>query len=279
MIRDAASPPVANATVDAVRQMLNDARPESLTLLDVRMDQEYAATHIPGARLLPLPELPDRLETLDRQQPIIVYCRSGKRSAAAAAILAGAGFAHVTNMLGGISAWHGATAHGSPDTGLTMLTGKETPEQILLTALGMEAALEKFYAALAATATASKDVLTRLAGFENKHLQHVYALYRKQTGQTTDLAALLADAAPEVEGGLPGQAFLDQLGNTPQTPQEALELAASVEAQAYDLYTRLARQAGTPEQAALATALAQEEKQHLRIVASLMAAPAATSDT
>ena len=60
---------------------------------------------------------------------------------------------------------------------------------------------------------------------------------------------------------------------------EALELAASVEAQAYDLYTRLARQAGTSERAALATALAQEEKQHLRIVASLMAAPAATSDT
>ena len=63
------------------------------------MEHEYAAFHLPGSRLLPLPDLPDHLEAIDRKKPVVVYCRSGKRSAAAAALLAGAGFPRVTNML------------------------------------------------------------------------------------------------------------------------------------------------------------------------------------
>lgn len=264
--------PVTNITVEEARSRLDAARPGELTLLDVRMEPEYEEFHLPGARLLPLPELPDRLDGLDRAKPVLVYCRSGKRSAAAANLLAGAGFS-VLNMLGGAMAWQGAAATGAPDTGLTLFTGRESPRDILLVALGMEARLGAFYAALAKTVddAPTREACARLAGFEQRHLAHVHGLYRQASGDETALPALLAGNSPALEGGLPENAFLEQLGGEPESAREAFELAASVEAQAFDLYTRLARQAPEAETASLLTNLAQEEKGHLRTVSTLMA--------
>ncbi len=266
--------PVQNATVDEVRKLLDTTRQGGLTLLDVRMEPEYAEFHLPGATLIPLPELPDRLEALDRTKPVVTYCRSGKRSAAAAALLSGAGFPRVVNMLGGAMAWQGAGAFGPPDTGMTLLTGRETPREILLAALSMEAALGAFYKELAAGSDDPETlaVCIRLAGFEDRHLHHVHGLYRKATGDGTDLDALLSQAAgSELEGGRPGADYLAELGGRPASVAEALELAAAVEAQALDLYARLAAKTGDPESASLLTSLAQEEKAHLRAVSNLMA--------
>jgi len=79
-------------------------------LLDVRTAEEFAAGHIPGSQLLPYDEIIARVEELpaDRQTPIIVYCRSGRRSAIAAETLAGLGFGEIYD-LGGIQDWPFAT--------------------------------------------------------------------------------------------------------------------------------------------------------------------------
>ena len=263
--------PVRNASVEEVRTLLATTRLNDLTLLDVRMEPEYEEFHLPGAKLLPLPDLPDHLGELAKDKPVVVYCRSGKRSAAAATLLAGAGFPHIVNMLGGAMAWQGAAATGAPDSGLTLLSGRETPAQILLAALGMEAALGAFYTKLASGAAddATRDTFTRLAGFEDRHLHRVHGLYRKATSDDTALETLLAGRGPELEGGRPGGDFLAQLGGEPDSPQEALELAASVEAQALDLYARLAGLAEAPESVTLCVGLAQEEKTHLRAISNL----------
>lgn len=55
------------------RQYMDARRPDQYTLLDVRQPGEYKRGHIPGARLIPLPELSDRVEELDAQKPLIVY--------------------------------------------------------------------------------------------------------------------------------------------------------------------------------------------------------------
>lgn len=273
-IPDTAAMPagVVNASAVEVREMLARARQGEITLLDVRMEPEYEEFHLPGATLLPLPDLPDRLDAIARDKPVVVYCRAGGRSAAAAKLLSGSGFPRVINMLGGAMAWQGAAATGTPDAGMTLLRGNESPREILLAALGMEAALGGFYKTLAQNA-GDRDVqatFERLAGFEERHLHHVHTLYHKETGDGTALETLLSGASPELEGGLPGAAFLEQLGGTPDSGQEALELAASVEAQALDLYSRLAAKTSDTASAALYTTLAQEEKAHLRAVSNLM---------
>jgi len=76
-------------------------------LIDVRTRGEYAAGHIAGSVNIPVEELASRLDEVPQGQPIVVYCRSGNRSAQAAGILANAGYADIYD-LGGIIAWQSA---------------------------------------------------------------------------------------------------------------------------------------------------------------------------
>ena len=75
-------------------------------ILDVRSEEEYAQGHIPNAVLLPHTEVSSRAETVlpDKEQCILVYCRSGNRSKLAAADLAALGYTDVVEF-GGIQSW------------------------------------------------------------------------------------------------------------------------------------------------------------------------------
>ncbi len=81
------------------------SRGEELQLIDVREQFEWDIARIPGARLVPLATLPDVVDTLDRGREVVVYCKGGSRSRAAASHLADAGFARVANLSGGILRW------------------------------------------------------------------------------------------------------------------------------------------------------------------------------
>ena len=80
------------------------ATPVPIVLIDVREPYEWQIGRIPGARLIPLGELPGQLSSLDGATDVIVYCRSGVRSADAARQLRTAGF-RVANLAGGILRW------------------------------------------------------------------------------------------------------------------------------------------------------------------------------
>jgi sulfur-carrier protein adenylyltransferase/sulfurtransferase len=81
------------------------ARGEDLQLIDVREQFEWDIARLPGARLVPLATLPDAIDTLDPTREVVVYCKGGSRSRAAATHLADAGFARVANLSGGILRW------------------------------------------------------------------------------------------------------------------------------------------------------------------------------
>lgn len=80
------------------------ARRESVLFLDVREPSEWASGHIEGAAHIPLGVLPHRLGELERGTPVVTVCRSGARSAQAAALLRSRGF-DVDNLDGGMMAW------------------------------------------------------------------------------------------------------------------------------------------------------------------------------
>jgi adenylyltransferase/sulfurtransferase len=80
-------------------------RGEAFQLLDVREPEEAAVAAIAGSVLVPLGSLPGRLSEVDRTRPVVVYCRSGARSARAVALLRGAGLGRTYNLAGGILAW------------------------------------------------------------------------------------------------------------------------------------------------------------------------------
>ncbi|MCC9600514.1 molybdopterin-synthase adenylyltransferase MoeB [Stieleria sp. JC731] len=77
---------------------------ESVTIVDVREPFEYEICNL-GGRLIPLAELPNRLDELNREEPIVVHCKMGGRSTKATRLLRDAGFTTVENLRGGIKAW------------------------------------------------------------------------------------------------------------------------------------------------------------------------------
>lgn len=77
---------------------------EKLNMIDVREDDEVAQGKIPGAYHIPLGELPDRLNELDKDKQYYIICRSGGRSGKACAFLSEQGY-DATNMTGGMLDW------------------------------------------------------------------------------------------------------------------------------------------------------------------------------
>jgi molybdopterin/thiamine biosynthesis adenylyltransferase/rhodanese-related sulfurtransferase len=90
-------------TVGELKARIDGGRPP--VIIDVREAPEAAICSIPGARLIPLGELPRRLNELDPADEIVVHCKSGARSARAVAVLHEKGFPRAINLAGGILRW------------------------------------------------------------------------------------------------------------------------------------------------------------------------------
>ncbi|MCL6452719.1 MAG: rhodanese-like domain-containing protein [Alicyclobacillus sp.] len=80
---------------------------EKLQIIDVREPGEVMSGKIPGAKNIPLAQIPGRLAEIDPNVETIVVCRSGGRSAQACEYLMSQGFHQVRNMMGGMLAWTG----------------------------------------------------------------------------------------------------------------------------------------------------------------------------
>ncbi len=78
---------------------------DPLCLLDVREPHELQISQIEGARLIPLGQLATRLAELDSAEEIVVFCKTGIRSARALELMLGAGFRNIKNLQGGVNAW------------------------------------------------------------------------------------------------------------------------------------------------------------------------------
>lgn len=77
---------------------------EAGTLVDVREADEYVAARVPQARLIPMGQLPARLNEIPRDEPVYLICRSGNRSGAMLDLLLAQGF-DAYNVAGGTQAW------------------------------------------------------------------------------------------------------------------------------------------------------------------------------
>jgi rhodanese-related sulfurtransferase len=94
---------VPGIDVSQLRQRL--AAEPAPFLLDVREPWEYQEGHVPGAQLIPLVELEQRVNEVPRDRPVLAICHSGQRSLAAAGYLQQLGYASVSNVDGGTAAW------------------------------------------------------------------------------------------------------------------------------------------------------------------------------
>ena len=226
-----------NVTADEARQFMDSGDAERYQLLDVRQPGEYEKSHLPGAVLIPLGELPQRHEELSKEKPVIVYCRSGVRSKSGCQILNMAGYSHVFNMRGGILAWDGVDSSGSEDAGLEYFVRGDF-ETTYAIAYQMESGLKQFYLSLMdkAESEEEKDMLQQLARLEDGHM----AKLANKHGQDIDVSKN-APLPNILEGGFDVNEMIDYFGDQLSSAELIVQLGMKLEAQAFDLYCRLAR--------------------------------------
>ena len=107
-------PPPAEGDIEPSEVKAKIDRGDKFVLIDVREPHEYQICNIPFAKLIPLGDLPKRVNELNSADEIVAHCKSGMRSAKAVDFLKQAGFRKVRNMKGGILAWSDKVDPGVP---------------------------------------------------------------------------------------------------------------------------------------------------------------------
>jgi rhodanese-related sulfurtransferase/rubrerythrin len=257
---------------EEARAYIAEHREGDYTLLDVRQPWEYQEEHIPGAKLIPLPQLHDAYKELDPEKPTLVHCAIGGRSRVAAQMLSGLGFKEVYNLSGGIKAFKGQKATGPEELNLSLVRGDETPTEMIALAYGMEKGLQTFYESIQAKTTDQElqDLCGRLARIEVQHEKKLFELY-KTLDPAQDLAAFeAATVSGMLEGGFDLREFLEKNGPFLEKAQDILELAMMLETQALDLYLRFAGRSANAQTRDVLFTISGEEKAHLAALGRLL---------
>jgi rhodanese-related sulfurtransferase/rubrerythrin len=265
--------PVGSLDADEAKAYMAKHREEDYTLLDVRQPGEYEDSHLPGAKLMPLPQLSDTYEALDPEKPALVYCAVGGRSRVAAQMLSGWGFKKVYNLAGGIKAFEGHKATGPVELNLDLVQGDETPAQIIILAYGMEKALQLFYETLKQQSQDAElqNLFGKLAQIEVHHEKRLFEAYGRVASAGGDMASFESTiVARTLEGGFSADEFLAANKSHLQTVPEVLDLAMMLETQALDLYLRFAGRCEQPQTREVLYTLAGEEKAHLASLGRLL---------
>ncbi len=265
--------PVKSMNVDQAREYIHKKPPDELTLLDVRQPNEYEAGHLPGARLIPLPDIVARLGEIDSNKATVVYCAVGGRSRIAAQMIAAQGFSEVYNLSGGFKAWKGDAAFGTEEKGLELFTGNESVEETLVVAYSLEEGLRNFYLEMQAKVNNSdaSNLFEKLSEIEVKHQERILDEYRKITEKSITREEFEKNiVASTLEGGLTTEEYANLFHPDWESVTDIIEVAMSIEAQALDLYLRASDRSGEPQSQKVLRQIADEERTHLAQLGKLI---------
>ena len=263
---------VINIFPDELEEFRSKTRERDYLLIDVRQPGEFAEGHIPGAQLLPLPEIENRMQELDSEKNLILYCRTGGRSAVAAALIKDAGPRQgvLYNLVGGIAGWEGKGLKDIPH--LELFPRDMALSQTLYRAMNMEKGAWLFYKELSQEyeGTELGDMIKDLGGMEEVHARSIFTYWKKNSPiPVTDSFESTFDRLDGriMEGGKPISAWLARLGKDPKDRMlRLLELACEIEYYAYDLYRGLAKRDRDAAAIEAYLLLAEQEKAHVRVI-------------
>ncbi len=253
---------------DELRQLLARTREKRYALIDVRQPGEYAVAHIPGATLLPLMELEERLFDLPADRELIFYCSAGPRSAIAAALAAEAELSNlpIYTLVGGMLAWDGHKIADFPR--VQVFDQARSLPDMLLTAMDLEKGAYRYYRAILDRfdALPFRSVIEHLSRAEEAHAHMIYALWQPNQADPPPFEALFDDLLGDIlEGGATLKEALDHLQALHSDNHiPILELSLSIEYRAYDLYRSLAERTADAHVRDNLLTIAQAEKSHMR---------------
>ena len=263
---------IKNIYPDELRDLMSRLREKDYILLDVRLAREYEHEHIPGARLIPLHELEGRLGEIDPEKKLVFYCSSGKRSLAAASFARDSGLFsnEIFQLEGGINAYTEKILSDYPR--IDLFFQDKDIQSVLERAIALEKGAYRFYLGMFERFEDEniKIQVKRLADLEVAHARVLYQQGKEMFDRDFDSLFKEADQS-KVEGGLDIDAWLKRVDAADQEDACAffLELALEMETMAYDLYRNLAEEDFPGETVDCFFRLSEQEKSHMRIIASL----------
>jgi rubrerythrin/rhodanese-related sulfurtransferase len=257
-----------NLTAKELRELRETQPEKSYLLIDVRQPSEYEQGHIPGARLMPLPEVETGLFSLPSDRDLIFYCRNGGRSQWAAS-LAGEGEVSektVYNLMTGITGWEDKILPGYPK--VQIFEKDQNFEQLLKTAMDLEKGAWRFYQYVMERYPDDpiRPVLEQVSIAEKAHATLIYRFWQKFQKNPPAFDRLYQDLKGNILEG--GQSFEDACGLLEDAAHQGspavIDLAMTIEYSAYDLYRSMAEHAENAEAGSTFLAIAQAEKAHMR---------------
>jgi sulfur-carrier protein adenylyltransferase/sulfurtransferase len=257
---------------EEVKTFIHDHNEGEYILLDVRQPFEYEEAHLPGATLIPLPQLADSLQTLDQEKPTIVYCAVGGRSRMATQLLMSLGFKNVFNLTGGIQAWENRTATGPVELHLDLIRGDESPEEIIRLTYRFEEGLKIFHENFRSK-TDDPELINLLDGLikaEESHEKTLLTLWESLAPESRASAPGSNDFSDIktrlMEGGIDIDDFMRE--NLPFLcdVRGYLDISMMIETQAFDLYLRMAKSSQNEVTQSILHSIGNEEKAHLQLL-------------
>jgi sulfur-carrier protein adenylyltransferase/sulfurtransferase len=191
----------------------------------------------------------------------------------AAQLLSGQGFKEVYNLKGGMHAWQGLTAKGAVELNLDLITGEESPLQMIVIAYGMEEGLERFYSRIIERERDQEVIalLKMLWAVEERHKKILGEHYQGLKGpEDRDLPWSGRPSGEILEGGFRFSEFLQENEGFFPAPGAVLELAMMIETQALDLYLRFVQKMTQKSTQKILYQIAEEEKTHLTALGKLL---------
>ena len=178
-------------------------------------------------------------------------------------------------MEGGIRAWKGLVAEGTPESGIAYFSPATKPEEMIALAWFLENGSRRFYAALAHTIEEPDvaDLHRELARAEERHQTTLLDLYREFVGlmphNEFPRSVISVEHEDDVmEGGMRVSEGLEWVEGKDVT--QILELSLALEANSYDLYLNMERRLKGKPSARVFAVLSGEEKQHLERLGALL---------
>lgn len=261
-------PSIRVITAKEAKQTLQTEPTRMIQLIDVRQTKEYSQHHLPGAIPIPLSELTNNPEKLDRRLPVLLYCQTGERSLMAARWLSNHDFKEVAVIQGGIDAWESVTAFGHFELNLNLLqTGAEFADAVAI-AYAMEEGMRQFYILLARETGDElyKELYRELAHYEVLHMQELARECHIELGPSPLQQAEKRFGGQLVEGGgFLNQSLIKTLASTTDVSR-VFSLALAFETQALDFYYRLSLKAETESIKRFFQKMADSERTHLAFV-------------
>lgn len=195
------------------------------------------------------------------------------RSRAAAAVLKGAGFREVYSMAGGIDAWHGGVALGSPDRSVAYFLEAASLDHMLALAWSMEEGALRFYSAAAEKSTTpeAETLFQQLVTAEIHHKASVEKLRERLAPGESSFDELVGEpnlVGNIMEGGFSTEEIIKRYAAL--DPEDVLAFAMAMETTSFDLYLRLGRTVKEDEATRAFQSLAHEERKHLDRLAQAM---------